>query len=250
MTGAAGVLVTGTGTGVGKTYFSALLAGRLRELGVEVGVMKPVETGVPGREDGVAPTDHAVLREASGADDPLEMVCPYRFPEPTAPSIAARLAGRTIDLERIEAAFASLCRRRSFVIVEGAGGVAVPLGQGIDFRDVALRLGVPAILVSSRRLGFINEIRLSAEALARAGVPLLGLVWNGPAVQDHTLEEAAMHEVLASVSVPAWLLLPQAGAPGARDSAVEAGLTRIAGVVLEAAGIRIPRTTCGSCPRS
>jgi dethiobiotin synthetase len=169
---ARGVFVTGTDTGVGKTLVACAILRGLRARGMDVGAMKPVETGV-GRP---GPLDALALREASGADDDLADVCPERFALPAAPSVAAAREGRVIDLTRIEACFDAITSRHECVVVEGAGGLLVPLTQAADMADLAARLGLPVVLVARGALGTINHTRLSLEALATRGIALAGVV--------------------------------------------------------------------------
>jgi dethiobiotin synthase len=133
------ILVTGTDLGVGKTFVAAGLARLMRERGIDVGVMKPVETGWP-KENGRWPTDAEELRDAAGSDDPIEDVVPYIYEDPVAPQVAADHVRQPIELEKIQAALQRLRERHDVVLVEGAGGIAVPLDDGLDFASLADRL--------------------------------------------------------------------------------------------------------------
>lgn len=178
MTRSAGVFVAGTDTGVGKTLVACALVRSLRETGVDVGVMKPCETGV-GPE---GPLDALALQAAAGAQDPLDDVCPERFALPAAPAVAARAEGRPVDLGRIRAAAGRLRERHSFLVVEGAGGLLVPLEAGFSMLDLARELALPVLLVARGALGTINHTLLSLRALEGRGVPLAGVVLShGPA---------------------------------------------------------------------
>lgn len=144
----------------------------LRARGLDVGAMKPVETGV-----GTAgPLDAIALREASGAEDDLAEVCPERFRMPAAPSVAAEHEGRSVDLARIKACFDALVARHFLVVVEGAGGLLVPLSETLDMAGLAEWLGLPVLLVARGALGTINHTRLSLEALNAHGLDLAGVV--------------------------------------------------------------------------
>jgi dethiobiotin synthetase len=172
----AGCFITGTDTGVGKTVVAAALARRFRQTGLEVGVMKPVETGCSAAVE--ATSDTARLRWASGTPDALEMVSPYRLPAPLAPCAAADLAGVAIEIDRIVAAFRSLSGRHSFLIVEGVGGALVPLTDTTNVRDLMVTLGLPALIVGRVALGGINHALLTLEALRQCQIEILGLVLN------------------------------------------------------------------------
>ena len=167
-----GLFVTGTDTNVGKTLVACALARGLRAAGIDVGVMKPVETGVP--ESG--PLDGRALRIAAGVDDPIEEICPQRFALPAAPEVAAHAEGRTVSLAAIRAAWKRLARRHAFMLVEGAGGLLVPLDRDTDMADLARELDLPVLLVTRARLGTINHTRLSLECAAARGLEVFGVV--------------------------------------------------------------------------
>ncbi|MGH7929640.1 MAG: dethiobiotin synthase, partial [Candidatus Binatia bacterium] len=122
-----GVFITGTDTGVGKTFFACALAAYLKDLGYKIGVMKPAETGCDAGDGKIAPLDALALKEASGCDLPLEKICPYQFREPLAPSVAAEREGRQIDINRLMDAYHEISSAHDITLVEGAGGLMVPL---------------------------------------------------------------------------------------------------------------------------
>lgn len=168
----AGLFVTGTDTGVGKTFVCCALARGLREAGVDVGVMKPAETGVPA----AGPEDARALSAAAGVDDPIELVCPLQFDLPAAPAAAARFEGRRATLAPILDAWATLAARHAFVLVEGAGGLLVPFDEETTMADLAARLGLPVLVVARASLGTINHTLLTLEACERRGLPVAGVV--------------------------------------------------------------------------
>ncbi|MEE8493661.1 MAG: dethiobiotin synthase [Nitrospirales bacterium] len=171
-----GCFVAGTDTGVGKTVVTAALSLRLCRQGVRVGVMKPIETGL--NTDHSAHSDAMRLRASACVSDPLDAVSPYRLPLPLAPMDAARHAGETLDVDRILAAFGDLASRHSFMLVEGAGGILVPIARGVSFRDLIVRLGLPTIIVGRLTLGGINHGLLTIEALQQYGIVVRGIVLN------------------------------------------------------------------------
>ena len=172
------LLVTGTDTGIGKTFVACALAHALRARGRTVAVMKPVETGVVS-----GPADALRLREAAVDPAPLEDICPYRLRAPLAPAVAARAEGVTIDLARLE----TLIRRRQaaadVLLVEGAGGLLVPIRDAVTYADLAARLGLPLLVVAANRLGTINHCALTARVAAAAGLTVLGFVLSQPSPQ-------------------------------------------------------------------
>jgi dethiobiotin synthetase len=175
---AAGLFITGTDTGVGKTLITAGLGHALRILGIDVGVMKPVETGCPTRAGRLRPLDALTLREAVGSRDALDLINPYRFHEPLAPMVAAERSGRHIDVGRLEERFARLADRHSVVLVEGAGGLLTPITEETSCLDLAVRLQLPLLVVIGSRLGALNHARLTVEAALHVRVSVTGAILN------------------------------------------------------------------------
>src|SRR5262249_51463240 len=134
----------------------------------DAGAMKPIETGVgPG-----GPADAIALRRAAGERDPLADVCPQSFALGAAPAAAARAEGRALDLGAIDAAYSRLRARRAFLVVEGAGGLLVPVAAELSMADLARRFELPLLVVCRAALGTIHHTRLTPDAartLARAG---------------------------------------------------------------------------------
>ena len=179
-----GVLITGTDTGVGKTYVALLFMKLLLRKGVFVGVMKPVETGCEKTGDHLVPEDAEKLRVGSQVSDPLDLINPYRFEAPLAPSEAARQEGVQIDLARLRQNFDILRLRHSLLLVEGAGGLLVPLLGGYTFADLARDWRLSLLLVVGSRLGAINQTLLTLEVARRRGLRILGVILNHPAPPD------------------------------------------------------------------
>jgi dethiobiotin synthetase len=173
-----GLFVTGTDTGVGKTIVTAAIATAFKACGVNVGIMKPIATGEEGTDVGLSDPDW--LMAATSAQDPSDLIAPYRFPIPAAPLVAAAQAGRPIDLTRILNAFQALLTMHDCVVVEGIGGVMVPIAPGVFVVDLITRMNLPALVVARTRLGSINHTLLTLECLRNRGVPILGLVFNNP----------------------------------------------------------------------
>jgi dethiobiotin synthetase len=173
---ARGIFVTGTDTGIGKTVVAAALLRALAAAGCRAVGMKPVATGLaPG--EAVHEDARALVAAGNVAAAPAD-VNPYSFVPPIAPELAARTAGATIDLDCIAAAYARLAAASDAIVVEGAGGVLVPLGRAIDMLDIPARLGLPVLLVVGIRLGCLNHALLSALAISARGLVLAGWVAN------------------------------------------------------------------------
>lgn len=173
-----GFFITGTDTGVGKTLFSAALLHALADLGVRAAGMKPVAAGAESRDGAWVNEDVAMLAAASNVKAPAELANPYLFREAIAPHLAADHKGVAIEIPRIAAALDALAGLADVVVVEGVGGFRVPLGPRRDSADLAVRLGLPLILVVGMRLGCLNHALLTAEAIAARGLELAGWVAN------------------------------------------------------------------------
>jgi dethiobiotin synthetase len=178
----AGVFVTGTDTGVGKTVVACALVRALRARGIDAGAMKPIETGV-GPE---GPADAIALRAAAGERDPLADVCPQWFSLAAAPEVAARARGRAVDLAAIDAAWLRLCARHEFLVIEGAGGLLVPITAQLSMADLAAHVELPLLVVARAALGTINHTRLTLTAATARGLRVAGVVINhaGGALPD------------------------------------------------------------------
>ncbi len=206
------ILVTGTDTGVGKTVVAAALARALRRLGRDVGVMKPAATGVPPDEDA------ELLVEAAGSDDPLDVVSPVRLREPLAPAVAADRAGVAVDPAAVHRAFDALSARHEVLVVEGVGGLLVPVAWGWTVADMAVDLGLPVVVVARIGLGTINHAALTVEAARRRGLRILGVLLNpaepGPAGPAEETNPAAVGRTCGA---PLLGVLPRIPAGRTRD---------------------------------
>jgi dethiobiotin synthetase len=173
-----GFFITGTDTGVGKTLIACALLHALAARGLRVIGMKPVAAGARLQEGRLVNDDVTRLKAASNVTAPDELVNPYCFEPPIAPHIAAAKVGVRIELKRLREAYAALAAKAQCVIVEGAGGIVVPLGADFDTADLAADLGLPVILVVGMRLGCLNHALLTAAAIRRAGLPIACWVAN------------------------------------------------------------------------
>ena len=182
---ARGFFVTGTDTDVGKTVAACSLVRALRHAGVDTGVLKPVETGV----GQAGPLDAQALREAAGGGTSLSRVCPLRFALPAAPSVAARVEGQEIDMTALLAAFEHQAARHRAVVVEGAGGLLVPITEEHDMASLAGLLDLPVIIVARAALGTINHTLLTLEAARQRGLTIAGVVISHGTVISQADEE-------------------------------------------------------------
>ncbi len=171
-----GIFVTATDTGVGKTLVTSALAVCLTRQGIDVGVMKPIETGVS--RSAKAQSDGARLRSAAGSCDPMAEVSPYVFRLPVAPFSAARAKGTTVRVATIMRAFHALHQKHTLVAVEGVGGLYVPITQSLNMLDLIHRMKLSTIVVGQSGLGGINHALLTLHALRQRKIPIVALVLN------------------------------------------------------------------------
>lgn len=171
------IAVCGIDTGVGKSVVTGLLAAFLAEQGQRVITQKPVQTGCDSR-----PEDIVLHRSLMGTTwndyDEQGLTCSYCFPFPGSPHLAAGLAGSRIEPVEISRATEILATEHDCLLIEGAGGLLVPLKNDLLQLDYFHQCGYPVILVTSARLGSINHTLLALEAIKMRGIPLLGLVYN------------------------------------------------------------------------
>lgn len=207
-----GFFVTGTDTGIGKTWCAAALLTALRRRGHSALGMKPVASGCPEGPDGLRSEDALLLmRHGTAPAPPYERVNPYALAEPIAPHLAARREGVEIRLATILAAANGLRECADFVVVEGVGGWRVPLNVRETVADLAHALALPVILVVGLRLGCLNHALLSAEAIRHDGLRLAGWIANRMEARTACAEEniASLRERLAA---PLLGVMPHLGA--------------------------------------
>jgi dethiobiotin synthetase len=171
-----GVFITGTDTDVGKTLIAAGLVVALQDHGIDVGVMKPLESGALCFESAPIPKDAFYLREIAGVQDELGLINPYCFRAPLAPGVAAELEGVKVDLQRIKEAYEELKGRHQFMVVEGAGGLLVPIAKGTLLPELIKVLDLPLLLVARSSLGTINHTLLTLSCCQGKGLDVMGFI--------------------------------------------------------------------------
>ncbi|MBB1062109.1 dethiobiotin synthase [Marilutibacter spongiae] len=205
-----GIFVTGTDTGIGKSLVSASLLHALRAQGFSAVGMKPVASGCDATPVGLRNEDALLLQAASAPVPAYDEVNPYALAEPLAPELAARDAGVDIRLDVLVEGYRRLAAMADRVVVEGVGGWAAPVSARLDQADLARAMDLPVLMVVGLRLGCINHARLTAAAIAAAGLELVGWVANevDPAMLRIEDNVAMLRERLP---VPCWGRLPFAG---------------------------------------
>jgi dethiobiotin synthetase len=215
----AALYVTGTDTGIGKTFSSCVLLHALRQRGWQAVGMKPVASGCTLTAEGLRNEDATALLAASDPVPAYDDLNPFALEQPLAPEIAAAEAGVTLSLGPIEAAFARLRARADTVVVEGVGGWLAPLSGTLDQADLVHALQLPVVMVVGLRLGCLNHARLTAAAIQASGASCIGWIANEV---DPSMARRDENMVLlrARLPMPCWGRLPYA--PGA-DPATLAG---------------------------
>ena len=167
-----GIFITGTDTGVGKTHVTALLLAELRRRGVRVAAFKPIACGTGGRHDA------EIYAKLMNHEQPIDVLNPIYLRHPLAPSVAAKLERRRIDFDKIFRCYSQLTAHYSTVLVEGAGGLLVPIAQNYFVADLARDLGLPVLIVARLGLGTINHTLLTVRQAQAMGLRVCGIVLN------------------------------------------------------------------------
>jgi dethiobiotin synthetase len=215
-----GLFVTGTDTGVGKTEVACALLAGARAAGLDAVGMKPAQSGVvPGER-----SDAERLRDASGAIEPLEAICPYSFAAPLAPAVAARVEGREVSLARVLEAARALAARHAAIVVEGAGGLLVPLTEEESYAELAVSLALPVVVVARAGLGTVNHTALTVEALRRRGLAIAAIVLNRTAPADDPSVPHNAAEIARLTGIAPVATLPFVSDIAARAAALRSTL--------------------------
>lgn len=202
-----GIFITGTDTGVGKTVIASALATYMNSCGHKVSVMKPIETGCFIRSNILVPSDGMKLKYAAGSNDLLSNIAPVRFKNPLAPMPAAKLEKKPVDIKRIEQCFHSLQRESDFIIVEGLGGILVPISKGYSVRDLIKKLELPLLIVARPVLGTLNHILLTVEAARKEKIEVKAIVLSGFNNKTKNIAERTNPDVLKELlpDIPLFL---------------------------------------------
>jgi dethiobiotin synthetase len=218
---AKGFFITGTDTGVGKTIITASFIKIAKFLGLRPCGMKPIETGclntnlelrISDFEFGdtkLLPSDGMFLREIAGMSEPIDLIAPIRFKNPLAPLTASEIEGLYVDIKKIQKAYTELLKKYDVVIIEGIGGLLVPITKGYYVLDLARDFGLPLIVVSRPGLGTINHIMLTVNYAKKEGINVAGIIINYNQPPEGSLAEKTNPEIISQLTtVPIFGVFP------------------------------------------
>jgi len=196
----AGLFITGTDTGVGKTVIAGAIARILTDKGLKVGVFKPIATGCNRHWEGLVSCDTEFLAHCANSELPLSTITPVGYPTPAAPIVSAACDGPAIDFGRIAAAYRDICQNSNIVIVEGIGGGRVPLTSEFDLLDLAVEFALSVVIVARPNLGTINHTLMTIDCVRAAELKIAGVVINGYDATESTVAEDTAPEVITKCS--------------------------------------------------
>lgn len=232
--------VTGTDTGVGKTTVTVALLGAAARAGYSVAGVKPAESGCAVDGGELVPADGRRLQRATTGEPELSQICCYRLRAPVAPNVAAVRDGVTIEFAVVKEAV-DAWRPRDLVLVEGAGGLLVPLTADLDMAGLAAALELPLVIVARDALGTINHTLLTLAAARQRGLDVAGIILSATEPDTETAAQHNRAEIarLAGPGVPILGRLPYA--PGASDDE----LASLGARHLDFRRLIVPRETVG-----
>lgn len=211
-----GYFITGTDTGVGKTIVTAAILRSFIKKGLKVGAMKAIETGCLNKDGILLPTDGMFLRDMAEMSDSIDLITPLRFENPLSPFVAAKLESSEVEIDRIFKAFDALRKRYDFIVVEGVGGLMVPLKKEEKkkasfyfVRDLIKELGLSAIIITKPTLGTLNHTILTIEALKSKKIPIKGYIINFSEPAKNDIAEKTNPEALRELlDIPFLGIMP------------------------------------------
>jgi len=193
----AGLFVTGTDTGAGKTLIAGAIAKILTDKGMKVGVFKPIATGCRRRWGALADADTEFLANCANSDLPLSTITPVGYLTKAEPIISAAYERRPIDFDKIAAAYSKICKETDIVIVEGISGVRVPLTMEFDLLDLAVEFDLPTVIIARSNAGMINHTLMTVDCIRAAKLKIAGIVINAYDATKSTASEDTAGEVIA-----------------------------------------------------
>ncbi len=221
-----GFFITGTDTGVGKTWFTVLLMQHLKQSGHQVCGMKPIASGAEWQGEKLVNEDAQYIMDSCSQATDYDLVNPAVFEPPVAPAIAADLGGQNIDFEEIMQAYERLCDQSDVIVVEGVGGWRVPVGARSELAELVKLMRLPVILVIGLRLGCINHALLTAESIQCDGLPLFG--WAISELdKEYLLKDETLAMLESELGSPMLAELPHVSATKPDDAVLNIDSARI-----------------------
>jgi dethiobiotin synthetase len=195
-----GLFIAGTSAGVGKTLIAGAIAKILTGKGLKVGVFKPIATGCNRDWEGLISVDTEFLAACANSDLSLSTITPVGYITPAAPIVGAARERQLIDFDSIAAAYNRICESTDIVIVEGIGGVRMPLTAEFDLLDLAVEFALPVVIVSRLDQGTINHTLMTIDCIRAAKLKIAGVVLNGYNALEETVAEETAGPVIAQFS--------------------------------------------------
>ncbi len=194
-----GFFITGTDTGVGKTVVTGAVIKAIQSFGVRVGAMKPIESGC-GKEGSVLiPYDGTFLKQAAQMIEPITQVTPFCFENPLSPLAASEIEGRQVSIEDLKKAYYRLYREYEAIVVEGVGGLMVPVRKDYFVVDLARDLSLPLLIVIRPGLGTINHTMLTVTYALEAGLEVAGIIINYSHPPEYSMAEKTNPGILKEI---------------------------------------------------
>jgi len=221
------IFITGTGTGVGKTFITGGLAVSMLRQNINVNVIKPIASGGKVRNGSLVSDDALILQQAIGDKLPISVINPICYHAPLAPAVAAELEKSPLDLDKAKNSIKSLEKESEILLIEGIGGLMVPLSYDYLVLDLIKELDTPIIIVSDSRLGTLNHTILSVSAAKSRNVEIIGIILNCSLAEKPSLAEKTNPVVLKRyLNLPIWGPVPHqlvtAFAPDLNNDAIKA----------------------------
>ncbi|CDQ18207.1 dethiobiotin synthase [Halobacillus karajensis] len=202
-----GVFITGSDTGIGKTFVAAGIAAALSDKNIDVGVFKPMLSGDRREDPG---SDTMILKTMAGDESPPSDITPYQFDEPLAPYLAAKRQNVHVTKQNVMHNWNKIKDNHSFMIVEGAGGIAVPYGEDFLVSDVIKEINLPIIVVARPNLGTVNHTFLTVDFARRCGLNVAGVILNGSNPEKEEVVEQTNPELIEQFcKVPVLGIIPR-----------------------------------------
>lgn len=199
------LFVTGTDTGIGKTVVTAAISNTMKLSGKKVSVMKPIQTGTLTQKVLDIEFVYKVLDEEFNID----VVCPYRFDKPLSPKLASHDSSVDINIDNIMSSYRTLTQNHDHVIVEGAGGILVPIKENYFISNLIAEMDIPIVIVSRANLGTINHTLLTIEFARSMGISIIGVIINNFPLHPNEAELSNPHEISAISGLPILGIIPE-----------------------------------------